>query len=72
MVKTPLSLSHDPARKGVPRGWILPVRDIMVYSGARFLCLFAGDVNLMPGTGSNPAFRRIDIDPLTGKVHGIF
>jgi formate--tetrahydrofolate ligase len=44
----------------------------MVYSGARFLCLFAGDVNLMPGTGSNPAFRRIDIDPLTGKVHGIF
>ncbi len=72
MVKTPLSLSHDPARKGVPKGWILPVRDIMVYSGARFLCLFAGDVNLMPGTGSNPAFRRIDIDPLTGKVHGIF
>ncbi len=72
MVKTPLSLSHDPARKGVPRGWTLPVRDIMVYSGARFLCLFAGDVNLMPGTGSNPAFRRIDIDPLTGKVHGIF
>jgi formate--tetrahydrofolate ligase len=72
MVKTPLSLSHDPALKGVPKGWILPIRDIMVYSGARFLCFFAGEVNLMPGTGSNPAFRRIDIDPHTGKVHGIF
>ncbi|MDD5311786.1 MAG: formate--tetrahydrofolate ligase [Dehalococcoidia bacterium] len=72
MVKTHLSLSHDPLLKGVPRGWILPIRDIMIYSGARFLCLFAGDVNLMPGTGSNPAFRRIDIDPVTGRVHGLF
>ncbi|MFA5065061.1 MAG: formate--tetrahydrofolate ligase [Dehalococcoidia bacterium] len=72
MVKTHLSLSHDPALKGVPRGWILPIRDIIIYSGARFLCFFAGEVNMMPGTGSNPAFRRIDIDPLTGKVHGLF
>ncbi|MCX6004577.1 MAG: formate--tetrahydrofolate ligase, partial [Chloroflexi bacterium] len=72
MVKTHLSLSHDPTRKGVPKGWVLPIRDIMIYSGARFLCLFAGDVNLMPGTGSNPAFRKIDIDPVTGKVHGLF
>ena len=72
MVKTHLSLSHDPALKGVPRGWILPIRDIIIYSGARFLCFFAGEVNMMPGTGSNPAFRRIDIDTLTGKVHGLF
>lgn len=72
MVKTHLSLSHDPSLKGVPRGWILPIRDIMVYSGARFLCFVAGEVNLMPGTSSNPAFRRIDIDPATGKVHGLF
>ena len=72
MVKTHLSLSHDPALKGVPRGWILPIRDIIIYSGARFLCFFAGEVNMMPGTGSNPAFRRIDIDPLTGRVHGLF
>jgi len=27
---------------------------------------------MMPGTGSNPAFRRIDIDPVTGRVHGLF
>jgi formyltetrahydrofolate synthetase len=72
MVKTHLSLSHDPTLKGVPTGWTLPIRDIMVYSGARFLCFVAGEVNLMPGTSSNPAFRRIDIDPVTGKVHGLF
>jgi len=72
MVKTHLSLSHDPLLKGVPRGWTLPIRDIIIYSGARFLCFFAGEVNMMPGTGSNPAFRRIDIDPHTGRVHGLF
>ena len=58
--------------KGVPKGWTLPIKDIMVYSGARFLCFVAGEVNLMPGTSSNPAFRRIDIDTATGKVHGLF
>ena len=38
MVKTHLSLSHEPERKGVPKGWVLPVRDILVYDGAKFLC----------------------------------
>jgi len=72
MVKTHLSLSHDPALKGVPTGWILPIRDILIFSGARFLCPCAGSISLMPGTGSNPAFRRIDIDTKTGKVKGLF
>jgi len=72
MVKTHLSLSHDPSLKGVPKGWVLPIRDILIFSGARFLCPCAGSISLMPGTGSNPAFRRIDIDTKTGKVHGLF
>ncbi len=72
MVKTHLSLSHDPALKGVPTGWMLPIRDILIYSGARFLCPCAGSISLMPGTGSNPAFRRIDVDTKTGKVKGLF
>jgi formyltetrahydrofolate synthetase len=71
MVKTQLSLTHDPALKGVPRGWILPIRDILIYSGARFLCPVAGTINLMPGTGSDPAFRRVDVDVKTGKVTGL-
>ena len=72
MVKTHLSLSHDPSRKGVPRDWTLPVRDFLVYGGARFLCPVAGGISLMPGTGSDPAYRRIDIDTGTGRVKGLF
>ncbi|MEE8419869.1 MAG: formate--tetrahydrofolate ligase, partial [Dehalococcoidales bacterium] len=72
MVKTHLSLSHDPVRKGVPKDWTLPIRDILLYSGAKFLCPLAGTITLMPGTSSNPAFRRVDVDTQTGKVQGLF
>ena len=72
MVKTHLSLTHDPTLKGVPKGWRLPIRDVLVYSGAKFLCPVAGTISLMPGTSSNPAFRRIDVDTTTGKVRGLF
>ena len=72
MVKTHLSLTHDPVLKGVPRGWTLPIRDVLIYSGAKFLCPMAGTISMMPGTSSNPAFRRIDVDTETGKVSGLF
>jgi formate--tetrahydrofolate ligase len=72
MVKTHLSLTHDPAIKGVPKGWTLPIRDILIYSGAEFLCPCAGAISLMPGTSSNPAFRKVDVDVKTGKVSGLF
>jgi len=72
MGKTHLSLSHDPDLKGRPRGWELPVQDIMVYKGAGFIVPVAGAIKLMPGTASNPAFRRIDVDVKTGKVQGLF
>ncbi|MHC4126442.1 MAG: formate--tetrahydrofolate ligase, partial [Planctomycetota bacterium] len=71
MVKTHLSLSHDPNLKGRPRGWQLPVRDFMVYNGAGLIVPVAGAIKLMPGTCSDPAFRRIDVDLNTGKVTGI-
>jgi formate--tetrahydrofolate ligase len=72
MVKTHLSLTHDVTLKGVPKGWILPIRDVLIYSGAKFLCPCAGTISLMPGTSSNPAFRRVDVDVDTGKVTGLF
>ncbi len=72
MAKTQLSLSHDPALKGRPTGWTLPISDILVYKGAGFVVPVAGAIKLMPGTGSNPAFRRIDVDPDTGRVRGLF
>ena len=72
MVKTHLSLSHNPDIKGRPKGWSLPVRDLLLYNGAGFVVPVAGDIKLMPGTASDPAFRRIDVDVKSGKIHGLF
>ena len=72
MVKTHLSLSHDPDVKGRPKGWTLPIRDILVYRGAGFVVPVAGEIKLMPGTASEPAFNNIDIDVETGRVKGLF
>ncbi len=72
MVKTHLSLSDNPNLKGAPTGWQLHVRDILTYKGAGFVVPVAGAISLMPGTGSDPAYRRIDVDPDTGKVKGLF
>ena len=72
MVKTHLSLSHDPDLKGRPSGWELPISDVLIYKGAGFIVPVAGAIKLMPGTASNPAFRRIDVDTKTGKVQGLF
>jgi formate--tetrahydrofolate ligase len=72
MVKTHLSLTHEPSIKGVPKDWILPIRDVLIYSGAKFLCPCAGTITLMPGTSSDPALRRVDVDVKTGNVKGLF
>jgi len=72
MVKTHLSLTHDPTIKGVPKGWTLPIRDVLIYSGAKFLCPCAGTISLMPGMSSDPAYKRVDVDVKTGKVRGLF
>jgi formate--tetrahydrofolate ligase len=72
MVKTHLSLSDNPELKGRPRNWTLRIRDILVYKGAGFVVPVAGDIKLLPGTASDPAFRRIDVDVKTGRVTGLF
>lgn len=72
MVKTHLSISHIPSEKGRPHGFTLPVRDITVFKGAGFIVPIAGDISLMPGTASDAAFRKIDVDTDTGRVKGLF
>ena len=72
MVKTHLSLSDNPAIKGVPTNWKLYVRDLLIYGGAGFVVPVAGTISLMPGTASDPAFKRVDVDTKTGKVKGLF
>ncbi len=72
MVKTHLSVTDDPNKKGVPCGWRLFVRDFLIYKGAGFVCPVAGSIKLMPGTSSDPAYRRVDVDVNTGRVTGLF
>jgi formyltetrahydrofolate synthetase len=50
----------------------LPVQDVLTFRGAGFVVPVAGDIKLMPGTASDAAFRRIDVNPDTGKVTGLF
>ncbi|MDR2613276.1 MAG: formate--tetrahydrofolate ligase [Deltaproteobacteria bacterium] len=72
MVKTHLSLSGDPMLKGVPEGFRLFVRDVLVYGGAGFVVPVVGAISLMPGMCSDPAYRQVDVDTATGKVKGLF
>ena len=72
MVKTHLSITDNPNLKGVPKNWRLRIKDVLTFRGAGFVVPMAGDIKLMPGTSSDPAFRRVDVDVTTGKVKGVF
>ena len=72
IAKTQYSISHDPALLGRPKGWRMPVRDVLVYRGAGIVVPVAGEIKLMPGTSASPAYRRIDVDVSTGRVSGLF
>ena len=71
MAKTPLSLSHDPALKGRPTGFTLPIKEVRMLAGAGFLTAVCSGIQLMPGLPKKPAGERIDIDPATGEVVGL-
>ncbi len=72
MAKTHLSLSHDPAMKGVPKGYKIPIRDIRASVGAGFLYPLLGEMRTMPGLPTRPVFYDVDLDLETGRVLGLF
>ncbi len=71
MAKTHLSISHDPALKGAPSGYTIPVREVRASVGAGFIYPILGDMRTMPGLGSTPAYMNVDIDD-DGNVVGLF
>ena len=71
MAKTHLSLSHDPALKGVPTGFIVPIREVRASVGAGFIYPLLGEMRTMPGLPSRPVFMDVDLDE-EGKVVGLF
>uniref|UniRef100_A0A8C3TFH9 formate--tetrahydrofolate ligase n=1 Tax=Chelydra serpentina TaxID=8475 RepID=A0A8C3TFH9_CHESE len=72
MAKTHLSLSHQPERKGVPTGFILPISDVRASIGAGFIYPLVGTMSTMPGLPTRPCFYDIDLDPDTEQVKGLF
>ncbi len=71
MAKTHLSLSHDPALKGAPTGFVVPVRDVRASVGAGFLYPLLGAMSTMPGLPTRPAYYDVDLHPETGAVVGL-
>jgi methylenetetrahydrofolate dehydrogenase (NADP+)/methenyltetrahydrofolate cyclohydrolase/formyltetrahydrofolate synthetase len=72
MAKTHLSFTHDPAIKGAPSGFRIPIRDIRASVGAGFLYPLVGEMRTMPGLPTRPVFYDVDIDLNTGRVVGLF
>ena len=70
IAKTHLSISSDPALKGAPTGWTLPVREVRASAGAGFVYPICGEIRTMPGLGSSPAATRIDLDA-DGQIQGL-
>ena len=71
MAKTHLSISHDPALKGAPKGYTIPVREVRASVGAGFIYPLLGEMRTMPGLGTKPAYMQVDIDD-AGNVVGLF
>jgi len=71
MAKTHLSFSHDPALKGAPTGFVVPVREVRASVGAGFVYPLLGKMSTMPGLSSRPGYYEIDINPETGQILGL-
>jgi methylenetetrahydrofolate dehydrogenase (NADP+)/methenyltetrahydrofolate cyclohydrolase/formyltetrahydrofolate synthetase/formate--tetrahydrofolate ligase len=71
MAKTHLSISHDPSWKGVPKNFVLPIREVRASVGAGFIYPLAGEMRTMPGLPSKPVFMNVDLDE-QGRVVGLF
>ncbi|KAJ2412138.1 tetrahydrofolate synthase [Coemansia sp. IMI 209128] len=72
MAKTQYSFSADPALKGAPEGFDLPIRDIRASLGAGFIYPLCGAMQTLPGLPTRPCFYDIDIDEDTGDIVGLF
>ena len=71
IAKTHLSISSDPALKGAPTGWVLPVREVRASVGAGFVYPICGDMRTMPGLASKHAAISIDLDE-NGDIVGLY
>ncbi|KAI5292275.1 tetrahydrofolate synthase, partial [Ascosphaera acerosa] len=72
IAKTQYSLSHDPALKGAPEGFVVPIRDVRMAAGAGYLYALAADIQTIPGLPTAPGYLNVEIDTETGEIDGLF
>ena len=72
IAKTQYSLSHDPALKGAPTGFTVPIRDVRLAVGAGYLYALAADIQTIPGLPTAPGYLNVDVDTETGEIDGLF
>jgi len=72
IAKTQYSLSHDPALKGAPTGFTVPIRDVRMAAGAGYLYALAADIQTIPGLPTAPGYLQVDVDAETGEIGGLF
>ncbi|KIW89037.1 uncharacterized protein Z519_10522 [Cladophialophora bantiana CBS 173.52] len=72
IAKTQYSLSHDPALKGAPTGFTVPISDVRLAVGAGYLYALAADIQTIPGLPTAPGYLNVDVDPETGEIDGLF
>lgn len=70
IAKTQYSFSADAKAYGVPKGFKINIRDIVINCGAEMLVLIAGDIMRMPGLPKSPQAERIDLTP-EGEIDGL-
>jgi formate--tetrahydrofolate ligase len=61
IAKTNMSLSDDPKRPGLPRGFRITVNELRVSAGAGFVVVICGNIMTMPGLPKVPAAARIRV-----------
>ncbi|MCF6194927.1 MAG: formate--tetrahydrofolate ligase, partial [Kangiellaceae bacterium] len=71
IAKTPLSFSTDPLLKGAPSGHVIPIMDLRLSHGARFIVVICGSIMTMPGLPRRPAAENIYVNK-NGEIEGLF
>ncbi len=71
MAKTQYSFSTDPAARGAPTGFTVPVREVRLSAGAGFVVAICGEIMTMPGLPRAPAAETIGLNEM-GQVEGLF
>ncbi|HNZ60019.1 MAG TPA: formate--tetrahydrofolate ligase [Methanofastidiosum sp.] len=70
IAKTQMSLSDEKNLIGVPPPFDLEITDVELASGAGYIVILCGNINLMPGLSSSPAALNMDIDH-KGNIQGL-